>query len=46
MLRENLNFKGIVLTDALEIGETRKFSSLKYVINYSINVGNNAKFAL
>jgi beta-N-acetylhexosaminidase len=41
ILRENLNFQGIVVTDALEMGAIRNYYSLEDVVHRSINAGND-----
>lgn len=41
ILRENLNFQGVVVTDALEMGAIRNYYSLEDVVHRSINAGND-----
>lgn len=41
ILRENLNFQGVVVTDALEMGAIRNYYSLKDVVYRAINAGND-----
>jgi beta-N-acetylhexosaminidase len=41
ILRENLNFQGVVVTDALEMGAIRNYYSLEDVVHRAINAGND-----
>ena len=41
ILRENFNFQGVVVTDALEMGAIRNYYSLEDVVQRAINAGND-----
>ncbi len=41
ILRENLSFQGVVVTDALEMGAIRNYYALEDVVHRSINAGND-----
>lgn len=41
MLREQLGFQGVVITDALEMGAIRKYYTLQDIIVMAINAGND-----
>jgi beta-N-acetylhexosaminidase len=41
ILKENLGFQGVVITDALEMGAIRNYYSLKDVVHRSIDAGND-----